>query len=189
MRTLTLSIDPRLFLRFPALRLGAFVAQRLDRAATDLGRTQIARLYRTIARRHLVPIGGYDVDALPDPVMTFRAARPLTDWFVPRGGRPTDVPLRPDLVVLAAGTTVLSWGYTESRQTCLCETTRCAAFVSEALSRAQRYPAFAALDDLRRHLAAAGALIGPPSFVDARRPSAELQCEQVRNCQPGVERL
>ena len=188
MRTLTLSIDPQLFPRFPTLRLGAFVAQRLDRAATGLGRTQIGRLYRTIALRHLVPIGAYDVDALPDPAMTFRAARPQTDWFVPRGAQPTEFPLRPDLVVLAAGTTVLSWGFTESRHTCLCETTQCAAFVTEAISRAQRHSAFAALDDLRRLLAAAGAVTGPPSFVDARRPSAELEYAQVRNCQPAVER-
>lgn len=188
MRTLTLSIEPQLFPRFPSLRLGAFVALRLDRAATRLGATQLARLYRTIALRHLIPIGAYDIDALPDPVMTCRAARPLTDWFVPRGARPTDLPLRPDLVVLAAGATVLSWGRNESRHTCLCETTRNAAFVTEAITDAQREAAFAALDDLRRFLAAAGALTGPPAFVDARRPSAELECESVRNCQPGVER-
>jgi hypothetical protein len=188
MRNLTLSIDPRLFPRFPALRLGAFVALRLDRAAMCFGATQFARLYRTIGLRHRIPIGAYDIDALPDPVMTLRSARPLTDWFVPRGARPSDLPLRPDLVVLAAGSTVLSWGVNESRQTCLCETTRSAAFVSEAITRAQREATFAALDDLRRFLGAAGALIGPPALVDALRPSAELKCESVRTCQPSVER-
>src|SRR4030095_1898843 len=109
-RRLTLSIDPRLLPRFPSMRLGGFMALRIDRVASSLGNTQLRRLCRTIALRHFVPVGAYDVDALPDPALTIRLARPLADWFVPLGASPTDVPLGDDLVVLAAGATILTSG-------------------------------------------------------------------------------
>ena len=208
-RRLTLSIDPQLFARFPSLRVGGFVALHLERvsasvtlneieqllrsaAATRLFRdaerlrplitpVRVAILSRAVALRHLVPLRGYDVDALPAPAITLRPARPRSDWFVPIGARPTDVPLNDDAVVHAAGTTVLSWAFTarESRQTCLCPATTRAAFVSDAMTGPQARAAAAALKDLRGMLASRGALVGQVVFVDARAPGAELPCEEA----------
>jgi DNA/RNA-binding domain of Phe-tRNA-synthetase-like protein len=42
-------------------------------------------LSRAISARHLAPLSGYDVDALPGSAVTIRAARPQSDWFVPLG--------------------------------------------------------------------------------------------------------
>jgi hypothetical protein len=173
---LTLSIDPQLFPRFPTLRVGGFVALHIDRACSAIGSIHLARLCRRIALRHFVPLGAYDIEALPAPVIRLRTAQPATDWFVPLGARPTDLPLRTGVVVLSAGTTILSWGFNESRQTCLSARTRHAAFVSEAITRAHTSSAIEALDDVRALLAEAGAVMGDLVFVDARNPSAEMRC-------------
>src|SRR5918993_2898211 len=145
----TFCIDAPLFDRFPALRVGAFVAADLDRAASVL-RTEpdvrsalrkavvtcgpVAALCSLIAARHLAPIVGHDVDALPKSVLCLRRARPGSDWFLPLGARPSDVRLHRDAVVYAAGEMVLSWSSNrrDSRQTCLDAHTRRAVFFSEA---------------------------------------------------------
>jgi hypothetical protein len=207
-RTLTLSIEPALFARFPSLRLGAFVATHLERvslsirqheiqdllrprairrdigAAGLVGRlistVQLVTISRAIAVRHLVPLRGYDLDALPAASITIRAACPRSDWFVPLGARPTDMPLSEEDVVHAAGTTVLSWAFTarESRQTCLCERTRRAAFVAQAITSAQTRASAAALRDLRGLLASHGADVTDVVVVDAHAPGAELPCDE-----------
>jgi DNA/RNA-binding domain of Phe-tRNA-synthetase-like protein len=167
---LTLSIDPRLLPAFPALRLGGFVA-RLDRVRID-----VMALHRAVALRHIVPLGAYDMDAMASLAITLRHARPGTDWFVPLGACPTEVTLREDAIVLAAGSTVLAWGLRlrESRQTCLCPRTLRAAFVSGTIAVAQADAAARALEDLRRRLRDAGAVVGHAVFVDAATPSAEV---------------
>src|SRR5919109_2873671 len=83
---LTLSIDPALFERYPALRVGAFLATHLDRA-----KVPAITVRSTIAARHRMPIIGCDVDSLPVSTVTIRMARPATDWFLPLGARPTDI--------------------------------------------------------------------------------------------------
>ena len=208
-RTLTLSIDPSLFARFPSLRLGAFVAVHLERVSlsmrqqevkelmqprvnsraaenagwlgTVISSVQLAMVSRAIAVRHLVPLHGYDVDALPAAAITIRAARPRSDWFIPMGARPTDVPLSEDDVVHAAGTTILSWAFAarESRQTCLCAGTRRAAFVAQAITSAQMRAAAGALRDLRRLLATHGADVSDVVVVDAHAPGAMLPCDET----------
>jgi DNA/RNA-binding domain of Phe-tRNA-synthetase-like protein len=172
---LTLSIETQLLRQFPALRLGGFVAH-LDRMRGSSPALDVMRFKRTVALRRFVPLGGYDVDEMPGGAIVMRRARPRTDWFVPLGARPTDLPLRDDVIVLAAGSTVLGWGLTlrESRQMCLCPRTRRAAFVSDTVADAQAETASDALEDLRRLLRDAGAYVGPAVYVDARRPIAEL---------------
>jgi DNA/RNA-binding domain of Phe-tRNA-synthetase-like protein len=113
--------------------------------------------------------------------MTLRRARPRTDWFVPLGACPNEFALGDDAIVLAAGSIVLGWGLRlrESRQTCLCARTRRAAFVSETVAAAQADAARRALEELRRRLREAGAVVGPAEFVDAGRPSIDLTCAAV----------
>jgi DNA/RNA-binding domain of Phe-tRNA-synthetase-like protein len=241
---LTVSIDPQLFARFPALTIGGFVATHLDRAASALtsddlhtawkraaaglaragitienlsnvspirewrqafaacglkpssykGRVEalvrgvlkegrvvtpvpIATLSCAVAARHLAPLGGYDVDALPVSTVTIRAARPGSDWFLPLGARPNDVPLKPGVVVYAAGEMVLCWSFShrDSRQTCLSPETTRAVFFSEAVMPQQAQAAVDALHDLRLLLAERGARVSAPAFADPDRPAVALR--------------
>jgi len=204
-RSITLSIDPELLLQFPELQLGGFIATRVDRASpaiaeelSELMRASagtlafehaarvrplvaaagLTTLCRAVALRHLVALTGYDLDALPSPGITIRAALPATDWFVPLGARPTDAPMRRSVIVHAAGPIVLSRAFNdrESRQTCLTSATRRAVFVTDAVSSEQAKAAAAGLEDLRVRLANLGADVGSTMFVDAWTPCAELKC-------------
>jgi DNA/RNA-binding domain of Phe-tRNA-synthetase-like protein len=177
---LTLAIERRLLARFPGIRLGGFVAH-LDTMPRSASVLDLALLRRAVAARHMVSLGAYDLDALAVTAITLREAVPETDWFVPLGARPTDLPLRDDVIVLAAGSTVLGWGFSlrESRQTCLCARTRRAAFVSETIVDGQAAAAQRALEEVRRRLRDAGARVGPAAFVDGGRPSIELPSARV----------
>jgi len=241
---LTVTIDPSLFNRFPALRVCGFAVADLDRAtasiteadlhdavadaAAGLARSGITSgnaaavpviqqwrqafatcglapstyygsveshvrgvlqdhctavtvpaiaLSRAISARFLAPLSGYDVDALPGPTVTIRAARPQSDWFVPLGARPTDIPSNPAVVVVAAGQTVLSWAFNhrDSRQTSLRAETRRAVFFSEAIAPAQAGAADDALQELCDALRRRGATVGPPVVADARTPSVPVR--------------
>jgi DNA/RNA-binding domain of Phe-tRNA-synthetase-like protein len=241
---LTLTIDPPLFDRFPALRVGAFAVAGLDHAvasitaadlhhalaeaAAGLARSGITRgnaatvpaiqhwrhvfaacgltpstyhssveshvrgvlqddrtpstvpaitLSRAISARHLAPLSGYDVDALPGSTVSIRAARPQSDWFLPLGARPNDIRSNPAVVVYAAGRTVLSWGFNHrgSRQTSLRVETRRAVFLSEAIAPVQAVAADRALQDLRHALRQRGAVVGPTVVADARTPSVAVR--------------
>ena len=241
---LTVTIDPSLFNRFPALRVCGFAVADLDRAtasiteadlhdavadaAAGLARSGITSgnaaavpviqqwrqafaacglapssyygsveshvrgvlrdectattvaaiaLSRAISARHLAPLSGYDVDALPGCTVSIRAARPQSDWFVPLGARPSDIPSNPAVVVIAAGQTVLSWGFNhrDSRQTSLRAETRRAVFFSEAIAPAQAIAADRALQDFRDALRQRGATVGPLVAADARTPSVAVR--------------
>lgn len=248
---LTVSIDPRLFARFPGLRVGGFVAAHLDRAVSTLTRTDlknaltraaaelarggvkienvaslpaiqqwrqafaacglrpssyagsvealvrrileggsiatpvpIVTLYGAISARHLAPLAGYDVDALPASTVTIRSSRPNSDWFVPVGARPTDIRSDPTGVVFAAGSTVLCWSFNRnSRQTCLRPETTRAVFFTEAVVPQQLGAAAEALRDLRRVLARRGAHVSTPAFADKHTPNVALRFtdEERRN--------
>jgi hypothetical protein len=168
-RMLTVSIDPNLFARFPALRVGAFCATHLDRAAG------------TISARPLAPISGHDVDALPTTRVTIRTARPETDWFLPLGARPTDMPLAPDVLVYAAGQMVLcqSSAHCDSRQTCLRPETRRAVFFIDAVMPQEAPAREEALEDLRQQLAACGVDVSRPVFADTAAPDVTLEFDEA----------
>src|SRR5918995_181630 len=189
----TFCIDAPLFDRFPALRVGGFVATDLDRAASVL-RTEpvvrralkkgavvtcgpIAALCSLISARHLAPIVGHDVDALPKSALCLRGARPASDWFLPLGARPSDLPLHHDVVVYAAGEVVLSCSFShcESRQTCLDAHTRRAVFFSEAAMPQHASVAETALCELRRALADRGAGVSALTFADIHKPHVAMQ--------------
>ena len=129
-----------------------------------------------VAIRHLAPVSAYDIDALPTRNICIRPSEPSSDWFLPLGARPTDVPMVNDAVVYAAGRTVVAWcfGHHESRQTCLRRNTARAVFVSEALAGDEVLNAHTALEDLRVRLASCGAYTGPAAVIDSARPTAML---------------
>lgn len=242
-RLLTVSIDPQLFPRFPALKVGGFLVTSLNRASAAItaddveelwastveslarggvttsnvaampsvqrwreafaacglppsaytnpvealvrrvlsdGRirstVRVVALYTAIAVRHLAPLGGYDLDALPTTSIAVRPARPGSDWFVPLGARPTDVPLQHRVIVCAADRTVLSWSFhhRDSRQACLRRETSHAVFFSEAVTAAHAKAAASALTELRAFLAARGARAGRVTFADMNSPGVAL---------------
>jgi DNA/RNA-binding domain of Phe-tRNA-synthetase-like protein len=134
-------------------------------------------LYCEVATRHLAPLGGYDLDRLPEGPVELRLARPETDVFVPLGGG--DMPMTPPVAVYAAGSTVLCWAYNcrDSKETCLTEDTETGLFLGEAVTVRQQEALRAALDDLRARLAGAGATVGGVAYADAGRRDVVLSIE------------
>lgn len=130
-------------------------------------------LYCEVATRHLAPLGGYDVDRLPESPIDLRLAR-SGDRFTPLGGG--EMPLTDQVVVYAAGDTVLCWAYNcrDSRETCLTEDTDTGLFLGEAVTARQHEALRAALDDLAARLADAGATVGPVVYGSADRPQTEI---------------
>jgi DNA/RNA-binding domain of Phe-tRNA-synthetase-like protein len=245
-RTLTLSIAPELFERYPSLKIDGFLATDLDRAAAALtpqrlrgihrktlavltsrgitadtlkdlgairawrrafaasgvpagvfavgveknlrrallepegGAVPVVALYQSIAAWHLTSICGYDLEAIPGSAIALRPVRPTSDWFLPLGARPTDIPAAPRAVVYAAGDTVLSWSFNhrDSRQTCLTRESRRAVFLTESLMPRQARSATAALIDLRRALATEGARLGRLGSASAGAPDVVLALDQ-----------
>lgn len=130
-------------------------------------------LYCEVATRHLAPLGGYDVDRLPEGEVDLRLGR-AGDSFDPLGGG--DMPLTDQVVVYAVGPTVLCWAYNcrDSRATCLTEGTDAALFLGEAVTARQHGALRAALDDLAGRLTAAGAQVGEVAYAHAGLPRAAI---------------
>ena len=131
-------------------------------------------LYCEVATRHLAPLGGYDVDRLPEGQIDLRTAR-AGDSFDPLGGG--EMPLTDRVVVYAAGSTVLCWAYNcrDSRETCLTEDTDTGLFLGEAVTVRQHDALRQALDDLAARLRSAGADVGDVVYADAERPSIVIE--------------
>ena len=131
-------------------------------------------LYCEVATRHLAPLGGYDVDRLPEGDIDLRLGRP-GDIFSPLGGG--EMPLTDKVVVYAAGDTVLCWAYNcrDSRDTSLTEETDTGLFLGEAVTARQHGALRNALDDLAGRLAAAGAEVGGIVYADAKGPSIVIE--------------
>jgi DNA/RNA-binding domain of Phe-tRNA-synthetase-like protein len=152
------------------------LVRRVLKAGRVMTAVPVAALSDAISATHLAPLNGYDVDALPARTIRLRMLRPDTDWFLPLGARPTDLPRNPRVVVYAAGETVLSWSfnYRSSRQICLHPETSLAVFFSEGVRSQHADTIAAALEDLGSVLARGGADVSPAAFVDRSTPEVEL---------------
>lgn len=128
----------------------------------------LVNLYSAVSVKHLTPMGAYDVTRLPRPEVALRLPRE-GDIFQPLGARPEDMPLKPTVPVYASGSEVTCWAFNhrDSAVTCLRPDTDVGVFMAEAVSEIQ-YPSLkAALEDLARDLAEAGATVGSLVFADA----------------------
>jgi len=161
------------------------LVRRVLKAGCTATPVPVATLSAAISARHLAPVNGYDIDALPAPAIAIRLLRPDADWFLPLGARPTDMPRNPRVVVYAAGATVLSWSFNHrgSRQICLRGETSRAVFFSEAVASQQARTAAAALADLADVLAHCGADVGPAAFADSSTPNVALSFANGRASQ------
>jgi DNA/RNA-binding domain of Phe-tRNA-synthetase-like protein len=140
-------------------------------------RVPIVTLCSAISARWLAPLRGYDIDALPTSAVMLRASRPASDWFLPLGARPTEIPLEPGVVVYGAGSSVLCWSFNhrDSRHASLADDTTRAVFLTEAVSGPQVEAAAAALDELRWLLIERGAVAGASMIADAHTPSITVR--------------
>ena len=153
------------------------VVRRMLAYGREFTRVPVASLCSAVSARHLAPLRGFDVDMLPASSLTLRTARPGTDFFLPLGARPSDIPLDPHVVVYAAGRVVLCWSFNhrDSRQTCLADDTTRAIFFSEAIDGEQATTASGALNHLRRILIQHAVHVGPVAVADAEMPSIGLR--------------
>jgi DNA/RNA-binding domain of Phe-tRNA-synthetase-like protein len=133
-------------------------------------------LYNAVSLDVVAPMGAYDMAKLPAAPMEFRLARPMTDRFKPLGGKPEDFPLSPDLVVYAAGDTVLCWGFNhrDNAETALDAGSDDIVFFSEALDPEDGARSVRAVDEVRKRLDAIGVACSAPVAANKDRPSFSL---------------
>lgn len=131
-------------------------------------------LYNACSIMAKAPMGAYDVDRLGERnQIELRKADVAKDRFDPLGGDAAAFPLNPSLVVYAAGSDVLCWGFNsrDSKLTCLTENSVSALFFSEAALPVHVDPCQQALVMLREKFSAWGATCGEIVVANAGAPS------------------
>lgn len=115
-------------------------------------------LYNAVSLSHLVPMGGYDADLLPEGPIELRLALPQ-DRFEPIGGKGTPATIQDNVVVYASGHETLCWAinHKDAAHTALSGASRRALFVSEAVDAQGAADSLQALGALARCLERIGA--------------------------------
>jgi DNA/RNA-binding domain of Phe-tRNA-synthetase-like protein len=152
------------------------LARRLLKGSWISTPLPLVNLYSAVSVKHLTPMGAYDVERLPDPSVVLRFPRE-GDVFHPLGGRPEDMPLRPNVVIYASGSEVACWAFNhrDSVKTCLRDETDLGLFMAEAVAPIQYDSLDAAFSELARDLREAGATVGDVTYVNASEPSASVR--------------
>ena len=152
------------------------LARRLLKGSWISTPLPLVNLYSAVSVKHLTPMGAYDVERLPNPSVVLRFPRE-GDVFHPLGGRPEDMPLRPNVVVYASGSEVTCWAFNhrDSVKTCLHADTDLGLFMGEAVAPIQYDALEAAFSELARDLLDAGADVGETTYVDASGSSASVR--------------
>jgi DNA/RNA-binding domain of Phe-tRNA-synthetase-like protein len=152
------------------------LARRLLKGSWISTPLPLVNLYSAVSVKHLTPMGAYDVERLPAPSVVLRFPRE-GDVFHPLGGRPEDMPLRPDVVIYASGSEVACWAFNhrDSVKTCLRDETDLGLFMAEAVAPIQYDSLDAAFSELARDLREAGATVGDVTYVNASEPSASVR--------------
>jgi DNA/RNA-binding domain of Phe-tRNA-synthetase-like protein len=133
-------------------------------------------LYNACSLNALAPVGAYDMTKLPDSPMMLRLADPDRDRFEPLGGKATDFPISSDLVVYAAGSTVLCWGFNcrDNIQTALDIRSDDITFFSEAVNPADGARSQQAIAALVVALVGAGVECAAPVVANRARREFRL---------------
>ncbi|MBL0939414.1 MAG: hypothetical protein IBJ03_10990 [Gemmatimonadaceae bacterium] len=134
------------------------LCRRLLREGPVQTPVRAVNLYCALSTKHLAPAGGYDLDRLETTQITLRLASPATDKFLPLSGKIEDMPLTKDVVVYAAGSSVICWSFNhrDARDSALTPLTSRAVFLSEALTCDGRTRSIAMLRDLAAMLSPSG---------------------------------
>lgn len=152
------------------------LARRLLKGSWISTPLPLVNLYSAVSVKHLTPMGAYDVERLPAPSVVLRFPRE-GDVFHPLGGRPEDMPLRPDVVVYASGSEITCWAFNhrDSVNTCLLPETDLGLFMAEAVAPIQYDALDAAFSELARDLREAGADVGETVYVQSSAPAASVR--------------
>lgn len=152
------------------------LARRLLKGSWISTPLPLVNLYSAVSVKHLTPMGAYDVERLPEPSVVLRFPRE-GDVFHPLGGRPEDMPLRPDVVIYASGSEVACWAFNhrDSARTSLLADTDIGFFMAEAVAPIQYAALEAAFAELARDLRDAGADVGETVYVSAPEPAASVR--------------
>jgi DNA/RNA-binding domain of Phe-tRNA-synthetase-like protein len=132
---------------------------------------KIVDLYNALSVHHAAPLGGHDCAKVTGPV-TLRFAD-NNDHFTPLGGKASDFPLKPTVLVYAREGNILGFALNcrDSADYCLTDETDEALFVSEALNDAQEKAAVAALNALAEILQNGGASVNVPIKIIGGEPN------------------
>jgi DNA/RNA-binding domain of Phe-tRNA-synthetase-like protein len=137
-------------------RYPSSVEALLSRALKGDGLPRINRLvdlYNAISVRHVVPVGGEDLDRIAPPMRLVRAAG--DEPFDAREGEAIEHPRAGEVVCRdAVGVTCRRWNWRQGRRTALGESTTRALFVFDRLEPMGLDALHAAADDLAGRLAA-----------------------------------
>lgn len=154
------------------------LARRLLKGSWISTPLPLVNLYSAVSVKHLTPMGAYDVERLPEPSVVLRFPRE-GDVFHPLGGRPEDMPLRPNVVVYASGSEITCWAFNhrDSVNTALNADTDFGFFMAEAVSPVQFESLDAVFSELARDLRQAGAVTGEIARADASQPVAMARLE------------
>lgn len=130
---------------------------------------QPVNLYNACSIACQAALGAYDAAKLPGDTIELRRASPAADRFDPLGAEPSAFPLSAGLVVYACGNEVLCWGFNsrDSKISALDENSDTGIFFAEAALAAHQAPALAALEMLKEHFAAWGAVCGAIASADS----------------------
>ncbi|HVM83419.1 MAG TPA: phenylalanine--tRNA ligase beta subunit-related protein [Candidatus Binatia bacterium] len=133
-------------------------------------------LYNAVSLDVVAPIGAYDMAKLPAAPMLLRFAQPTTDRFTPLGGKAEDFPLNPDLVVYAAESTVLCWGFNcrDNVATALDAHSDDIVFLSEAVDAEGGQRAAQAVAEIRARLTAVEVACSEPVVARKDRPEFRM---------------
>lgn len=151
------------------------LARRLLKGSWISTPLPLVNLYSAVSVKHLTPMGAYDVERLPEPSVVLRFPRE-GDVFHPLGGRPEDMPLRPEVAVYASGSEITCWAFNhrDSARTSLLAETDLGLFMAEAVASIQYDSLEAAFAELSRDLRQAGADVGETVYANASGSRATI---------------
>lgn len=118
-------------------------------------------LYNALSVSALAPMGAYDVDKLADAPIVLRYAEPLTDTFMPIGGKAEDFPLTDGIIVYAQNSDVLCWAvnHRDSDSSRVEPSSERVVFFAEGLTASQVENAEVAIVQLRAKLQSLGVTV------------------------------
>jgi lysyl-tRNA synthetase class 2 len=134
----------------------------------------VVDLYNCFSVLSVLPMGGYDYDALKDTDITLRFAN-SNETFIPLG-KTASVTLSEKHAVYAAGNKIISWlwNYKDAAETAITASTTRAVFFLDATQPSTQWSMHDSVAFFAACLNAMGATVHQQSIVDATSPSITI---------------